>query len=46
VRDAGHRTGVPVTPIGRIRAEPGLTVLDDNRQPLDVRAFAGYDHFA
>lgn len=44
VRDAAARAGTPVHCIGRIRAEPGLDVLDPDGAPL-ARHFASFDHF-
>ena len=45
VRAAAARTGTAVTRIGRITAEPGLSVVDANGQPLPFERI-GYDHFA
>ena len=45
VRAAAARTGTAVTRIGRITAEPGLSVVDANGQPLPFER-TGYDHFA
>jgi thiamine-monophosphate kinase len=45
VRQAGHRAGVAVTPIGRLRADPGLAVVDEHGQALIMDA-RGFDHFA
>lgn len=45
VRAAAASAGVTVTRIGHIHAEPGLTVIDTNGQPLQVDK-TGYDHFA
>lgn len=42
---AAENVGVAVTRIGHIHAEPGLTVLDAEGQPLPVDK-TGYDHFA
>ncbi|WP_296822692.1 thiamine-phosphate kinase [Thiobacillus sp.] len=42
---AAASAGVAVTRIGHIHAEPGLTVIDANGQPLHVDKM-GYDHFA
>lgn len=42
---AAASTGVAVTRIGYIHAEPGLTVIDAEGQPLPVDK-TGYDHFA
>lgn len=42
---AAEPVGVAVTRIGRITAEPGLSVLDANGQPLPFE-HTGYDHFA
>jgi thiamine-monophosphate kinase len=45
VAAAGRQAGVAVTRIGRLRAEPGLRLLDrDGRELPDT--FAGFDHFA
>lgn len=45
VRSAAETAGVAVTRIGRITAEPGLTVIDADGQPLPIE-HTGYDHFA
>jgi thiamine-monophosphate kinase len=37
--------GLPLTRIGRVRADAGLRVLDEQGRPL-ARRFAGFDHFA
>ena len=42
---AAESAGVSVTHIGSITAEPGLTVIDANGQPLSFDK-TGYDHFA
>ena len=42
---AAKSAGVAVTRIGRIQAEPGLTVLDADGQALPIDQ-TGYDHFA
>lgn len=42
---AAASASVAVTRIGHIHAEPGLTVIDANGQPLHVDK-TGYDHFA
>ncbi len=42
---AAESAGVAVTRIGRIQAEPGLTVLDADGQALPIDQ-TGYDHFA
>ena len=42
---AAQSAGVPVTRIGRITAEPGLTVISADGQPLRFDR-TGYDHFA
>lgn len=42
---AAATAGVAVTRIGRITAEPGLTVLDADGAPLTLD-HTGYDHFA
>ncbi len=44
VLDAGARAGTQVTPVGRIRAEPGLAVLDSDGAPLAL-LFSSFDHF-
>jgi thiamine-monophosphate kinase len=43
VQRAGVETGVAVTRIGQLDAEPGLRVLD--RQGRLLPALAGFDHF-
>ena len=45
VQAAAQSAGVAVTRIGRIAAEPGLTVIDADGQPLPID-HTGYDHFA
>ena len=45
VAAAAQSTGVPVTRIGRITAEPGLTVINADGQRLPIE-HTGYDHFA
>ncbi len=45
VRAAGARAGVAVTPIGRIEAEPGLRLRDEQGRVQTVQP-QGYDHFA
>jgi len=45
VHAAAWETHTPITRIGRITAEPGLTVLDPNGQVVHKR-FASFDHFA
>jgi thiamine-monophosphate kinase len=45
VEAAGRATHTPVTRIGRVDAEPGLRVVDDEGQPL-AQHFPGFDHFA
>lgn len=42
---AAAGAGVAVTRIGRIAAEPGLTVVGADGQPLTIK-HTGYDHFA
>ena len=42
---AGALAGVPVTRIGRIEAGEGLTVLDGDGSPIDLRGLRGFDHF-
>jgi len=44
IEAAARATGTPVTRIGRTTAEPGLTVLDANGQPL-ADLPSGFDHF-
>jgi len=44
VRDAGERTGVPVTCIGTLDAAPGLRVVDAHGAPV-VLAERAFDHF-
>ncbi len=45
VQAAAESAGVAVTRIGRITAEPGLTVIDADGQPIPID-HTGYDHFA
>lgn len=45
VLKAAEDAGVAVTRIGLIAAEPGLSVIDTNGQPLAIK-YTGYDHFA
>lgn len=45
VAAAAQSAGVAVTRIGHITAEPGLTVIDADGQPLPIE-HTGYDHFA
>jgi len=45
VHAAAWETHTPITRIGRITAEPGLTVLDPNGQVVQ-RRFNSFDHFA
>lgn len=45
VAAAAQSAGVTVTRIGRITAEPGLTVIGPDGQPLPFE-HTGYDHFA
>ena len=45
VHAAAWETHTPITRIGRITAEPGLTVLDPQGQVV-TRRFASFDHFA
>jgi thiamine-monophosphate kinase len=45
VLEAAAGAGVAVTRIGRIAAEPGLSVIDTNGQPLAIKN-TGYEHFA
>ena len=42
---ASERSGVPVTAVGCITRARGLVVLDDQGRPVDVSAYAGFDHF-
>jgi len=44
VQQAGEQTGVAVTRIGTVTAEPGLTVLDAQGRALPVLP-CGFDHF-
>lgn len=44
VQRAGVETGVTVTRIGQIEAEPGLRVLDRDGRPF-AATVAGFDHF-
>ena len=45
VREAGERSGTPVTPIGVVTPEPGLVVLDEDGHAHALPA-RGFDHFA
>ena len=45
VHAAAWETHTPIPRIGRITAEPGLTVLDPNGQVVQ-RRFSSFDHFA
>jgi thiamine-monophosphate kinase len=45
VAQAGQASQTPVTRIGQINAEPGLTLLDRQGKPLD-NSYASFDHFA
>ncbi|MEY4364301.1 MAG: thiamine-phosphate kinase [Pseudomonadota bacterium] len=45
VHAAAWETHTPITRIGRITAEPGLTVFDPQGQVV-TRRFASFDHFA
>lgn len=45
VTQAGQTSQTPVTRIGQINAEPGLTLLDSQGKLLD-NAYASFDHFA
>jgi len=45
VLDAAHATGIPVTRIGRIDAEPGLRITDAAGAPLPLQ-LSSFDHFA
>ena len=45
VQKAAESAGVTVTRIGRITAEPGLSLIDADGQPLHYEQ-TGYDHFA
>jgi thiamine-monophosphate kinase len=42
---AARSAGVPVTPIGRVDAEPGLRLRDAHGRPVDAAA-RSFDHFA
>jgi thiamine-monophosphate kinase len=44
VREAGARSGTPVTPIGVVTPEPGLVVLDEDGHAHTLPA-RGFDHF-
>ena len=44
VARAARETGVPVTCIGRIEAEPGLRLVDTAGEPV-ADGFASFDHF-
>ena len=44
VTAAARDAGVPVTPIGRINAAPGLQLLDRDRRPI-ANEFGAFDHF-
>lgn len=44
VMDAARAAAVTVTRIGRIRAEPGLALIDAQGQPID-NSFDSFDHF-
>jgi thiamine-monophosphate kinase len=46
VQHAAALAQVPVTCIGSITAQPGLTLLDAQGQALDPTLFASFDHFA
>jgi thiamine-monophosphate kinase len=46
VRQAGQRSETLVTRIGRVVAEPGLTVRDAAGQALDLQGQRAFDHFA
>lgn len=45
VLQAGRQTHTPVTRVGRIEAEPGLRLVDAQRNNLPLN-FASFDHFA
>lgn len=45
VRSAARSSGVPVRCIGRIVAQPGLTVRDREGRLVDLRGLASFDHF-
>jgi thiamine-monophosphate kinase len=45
VLQAAVAAQVPVQCIGRITAEPGLQVLDEAGQPLDLGRLQAFDHF-
>ena len=45
VQAAAASAGVPVSRIGRIKTEPGLTVVDAGGEPIAVTQ-TGYNHFA
>lgn len=44
VQRAGHDSTTPVTRIGSVEVQPGIRVHSPEG-PLDVRRFAGFDHF-
>lgn len=46
VLQASERCGVPVTPVGQMTRQRSLAVVDEHGQPLEVSAYAGFDHFA
>jgi thiamine-monophosphate kinase len=46
VRALAADTGIAVTCIGRILAQPGLQVLDAAGAMLDPRGYRGFDHFS
>jgi thiamine-monophosphate kinase len=43
---AGRTTGVPLTRIGRLEAEPGLRLVNAQGHLLDSRRYTSFDHFA
>jgi thiamine-monophosphate kinase len=45
VLQAAAASQVPVQCVGRITAEPGLQVLDEAGQPLDLGRLQAFDHF-
>jgi thiamine-monophosphate kinase len=44
VLQIGERVGIALTSIGRIEEGSGLTVLDEESEPMDI-GMAGWDHF-
>lgn len=42
----GAATGVPLTCIGQVCAQPGVVLVDENGACVNASAFASFDHFA